>query len=92
MKVKISKKLNEIYSKQHKNYDYAVSSAMNYMDPDSFAHCFEMVDVFKVEGDQINIEISDNLSDRIKADFGFNELDDKTIGLLVWLGAILPEV
>ena len=36
MKLIVSKKLNDLYNKQHKNFDYAVASALDNFDPDSF--------------------------------------------------------
>lgn len=92
MKVKVSSELNDIYKRQHKNFDYAISSALNYVDPDSFIDCFEIVNGFEIKGVPIEIEIGDDLVNRLKNDFCIKTVDDKTVVILLWLGAILPEV
>ncbi len=92
MKVKISKKLEEIYKKQHKNFDYAITSALDNFDPDSFVTCFEIVEDFKVSGDKCEITIGDNVAERIISDLERTSLDGKDVEILLWIGAVLPEV
>lgn len=92
MKVKISKKLNDIYQKQHKNYDYAVTSVLDNFDPESYAICFNIVKEFELDGDKCEISIGDELTGRIVDDLEIDNLDNRTAELLLWLGVIFPEV
>ena len=92
MKVRISKRLIEIYKKQHKNYDYAISSALDNFDSESYTKCFEIVKEFGLDGELCEINLGDELVERIVDDLEIDNLDNRTAELLLWIGAILPEV
>ena len=92
MKVNISQKLNDIYKKQHKNFDYAVTAILDNFDPESYVTCFNSVKKFELDGERCEIIIGDKLTKRIVDDLEIDKLDDKTAELLLWLGVIFPEV
>ena len=92
MKIRISKELNNIYKKQHKNFDYAVTPILDNLDPESYVNCFNIVRGFELNGDKCEVSIGDNLTERIVADLEMDKLDNRTAELLLWLGAIFPEV
>ncbi len=92
MKISISFSLNEIYKKQHKNYDYSIASVLDNLDPDSFINCFEIVKEFELEGNKCEINIGDEVAKRISDDLELPFIDGRTVELLLWMGAILPEV
>jgi len=92
MKVRISKELSDLYEKQHKNFDYAVASALDNFDPVSFITCFKIVNDFELDGKKCEINLGDELAERIVSDLEIDNLDDKTAELLLWIGAVLPEV
>lgn len=92
MIISISNILKDCYIKQHKNYDYAVSSVLDNLDPESFIRCFEIVKQFELDGDLCEINLGDELVERIVDDLEIDMLDNRTAELLLWIGAILPEV
>ncbi len=92
MKVRISKKLSDLYGEQHKNFDYAINSALNSFDPDSFVTCFNIVNNFELDGEKCEIKLGNELVGRIASDLGTDNLDDKIVELLLWIGAVFPEV
>ena len=92
MKVMISRKLYDIYKKQHKNFDYAVTSVLDNLDPESYIECFRAVDSFDLNGEKCQIELGNVVSEQIMNDLKINTVDDKTAELLIWMGAVLPEV
>lgn len=92
MKVNISQKLDDVYKKQHKNFDYAVATILDSFDPESYIICFNIVEKFELDGERCEIIIGDKLAERIVNDLEIDELDDKTAELLLWLGVIFPEV
>lgn len=92
MKVMVSKKLNDLYKKQHKNFDYAITSAMDNFDPESFITCFKIVNRFELDGEKCEIKIGDELAERIVSDLEMDSIDGKTAEILLWIGAVLPEV
>ena len=92
MKVRISKKLNDIYRKQHKNFDYAISSILDNLDPDSYVSSFEIVKGFELEGEEVDINIGEDVAKRIIADLEMDSLDNMIVELLLWIGVIFPEV
>lgn len=92
MIVNISKTLRDLYKKQHKNFDYAIASALDNFDPVSFVSCFKIVNIFELDGEKCRINIGDELVKRIISDLEMNNLDDNTVELLLWVGAVLPEV
>lgn len=92
MKLIVSKKLNDLYNKQHKNFDYAVASALDNFDPDSFVTCFKIIKGFELDGEKCEINIGDELAERIVTDLEMDSLDGKTAEILLWIGAVLPEV
>lgn len=92
MNVTISKKIFDLYKKQHKNFDYAVNSALDNLDPDAFVTCFGAVKQFELAGEKCQIELGKDVSARILSDLEITSLDNKTAELLIWLGGILPEV
>ena len=92
MKIQISLALEKIYKKQHKNYDYMVLSVLDNLDPQSYQECFKIVRNFDLGKDRTSIQIGDGVIQRIKDDFEVDAVDEMTIVLLLWVGAILPEV
>lgn len=92
MQIKVSKGIKDIYKSQHKNYDYAIGSALDNFDPESFVKCFKIVKSFKLGGESEEISLGDGIVERIKSDLEQDNIDQKTIELLLWVGAILPEV
>ena len=92
MTFQISEKLRDLYHNQSKNYEYAIDQIMNSFDPESFVECFRIVNGFDTIGDKCEINISDSLVDNMIKDLGLEHLDHKTVELVLWLGAVFPEV
>lgn len=92
MKVKISRKLKEAYEGQHKNFDYEINFILDSLDPESYAACFKMVKAFGLDGEKVDINLSDEVAERIISDLEMESLNQETVELLLWMGAVLPEV
>lgn len=92
MKVQISKSLYDIYEKQHKSFDYAVDKITDGFDPESYLLCIDMVDKFVLDGDKVEISLGEQLVNKLTGSLSITGFDDKTAELLLWLGAIFPEV
>lgn len=90
--VNVSKCLVDLYKKQHKNYDYAITSALDSFDPESYIEAFRIIDSFKLKGETIMIRIGNAVAEKIKKDLEIEELEDTTVEILLWIGAVLPEV
>lgn len=88
----VSKRLVDLYREQHKNYDYAISSALDSLDPESYIEAFKIIDQFKLKGETIDIKIGTTVAEKIKKDLEVEELESVTVEILLWIGAILPEV
>ena len=90
--VTVSLRLVDLYNKQQKNYDYAISSALDCLDPKSYIEAFRCVDSFKLKGETTVIKIGDTVAEKIKNDLEIETLEAATIEMLLWIGVILPEV
>lgn len=88
----VSKHLVDIYREQHKNYDYAITSALDSLDPESYIEAFKIIDEFKLKGETAEIKIGNAVAEKIKNDLEVEELEATTVEILLWIGAILPEV
>mgnify|MGYP003299276758 CR=1 FL=1 len=92
MNVMISKKLKTIYKEQHKNYDYAITSILDNFDPECYLTCFGLINEFELDGEKCDICIGDKVGKKISEDLNIDIVDDRTIELLLWIGALFPEV
>lgn len=92
MKTMISKKLKAVYKEQHKNYDYAITSILDNFDPECYLACINLIKNFELDGEKSDVNIGDKLTKRIAEDLSLDTVDDRTIELLLWVGALFPEV
>ena len=88
----VSEQLVELYIKLHKNYDYAINQALDSFDPESYIESFRIIETFKIKGEPAVIKIGNSVVEKIKTDLEIEELEDTTVELLLWIGAIFPEV
>ena len=84
--------IKAVYKEQHKNYDYAITSILDNFDPECYLTCFGLIKDFELDGEKCDINIGDKLSKRIAEDLSLDIVDDRTIELLLWVGALFPEV
>lgn len=92
MKIEISQRLKDIYLKQHKNFDYEINYVLDSLDPQSFIECFRMVESFEIDGSKTEIDLGEDVAKRIVSDLDEDSLNEKTVALLLWIGAAFPEV
>ncbi len=92
MKVKVSKSIDEIYKECHRNYDYAIESIINGFDPKSCEKAMAAVQGIRTIGDSVEVEISDDIITSIKEMMNRKDVSEDIIELLLWMGAVFPEI
>ena len=92
MKVSISKVLKDLYQESHKNYEYALESLMNSLDPATYAKAIKDIkSIESVSEEKVEIEILDSAVNMLKGALDENEVKSETVELLLWVAVLMPE-
>lgn len=92
MDVYISTELQSIYKNSHKNYDMAIMTLLDSLDPDVFQHAFDIIEPVSLKGRMTKIKIGNPTVNQIKAAFELTEVGHDLIHLLLWIAVLFPEV
>lgn len=92
MKVEISKVVRDLYQENNKNYEYAIESLLNSLDPNSYESA--ITDIKKIESgsEKVEIDISDTTVKTIQAALNIENIKMETIELLLWVAVLFPEI
>jgi hypothetical protein len=90
MKITISKKLLNAYSKHGKNPSYSLSFMLSSMDPDTCVEAIQLLDSFAIGGDPVDVEIDEKHIRAIASIFG--SADAELILKLLWAAFLFPEI
>ena len=92
MDVNISTELQSIYKNSRENYDVALMTLLDSLDPDVFQKAFDIIEPITLKGELTKIKIGNSAVNQIKAAFEHQEVDHDLIHLLLWIAVIFPEV
>ena len=93
MKLIINELIINEYKKAHKNFDYALDTLMNSLDPKHYLDVYNIVSEFKIKDSNYQeVEIGEEVIERIRNEFNKNLIDSSVIELLLWVALLFPEV
>lgn len=92
MEVRISAELQQIYIKNHKNYDMALMTLLDSLDQEAYKKAFEIINPISLKGDVITIKIGGSALNQIKETFECEEVNNDFANLLLWIAVLFPEV
>lgn len=92
MKVKISKKLKELYQRTKKSPEYSLQFVADSIDPDCCASAVAIVQQFSIDGELCEVTISDDLIEVLKKELGLTEISNMLLEALLWVAVLFPEV
>lgn len=92
MKVQVSKTVKDLYQESHKNYQYALESLLNSLDPATYVKALQDVKKMDSVTDMVEIEIPDSTVNMLKDLLDVEEVKNEIIGVLLWVAVLLPEI
>ena len=92
MEVMISSDLQRIYKESHKNYDMAVMTLLDSLDPNVFLPAFEIINSFSCTGERVAIKLGKTAVEQIKSTFEDKEVTSELISILLWIAVLFPEI
>lgn len=92
MKVMISKTVRDLYQESHKNYEYALESIMNGLDPETYIKAIKDIKKLESVGEKVEVNISDSATEMLKELLSVNEIESNTMELLLWVAVLFPEI
>ena len=92
MEVMISSDLQRIYKESHKNYDMAVMTLLDSLDPNVFLPAFEIINSFSCTGEHVAIKLGKTAVEQIKSTFEDKEVTSELISILLWIAVLFPEI
>lgn len=92
MKVSISKAIKDLYQESHKNYEYALESLMNSLDPATYVKAIKDIKrIDSISKERVEVEIPDSAVNMLKGLLDENEVKTETVELLLWVAVLMPE-
>lgn len=92
MDVNVSVELQQIYKKNHKNYDIALMTLLDSLDQETYKIAFEIINPVSLKGDVTTIKLGNAVIEQIKDTFECKDVSNDLIHLLLWIAVLFPEV
>lgn len=92
MKVLVSKVIWDAYHENGKNIDYSVQSMIGGLDPNSCVETINGIIELKIQGEKVEVELSDGIVKEIKELLQVSELRNEVIEALLWTAVLFPEI
>ena len=92
MKIMVSQKIKELYTKSNKNTDYALSCIINSFDPECCERALHDVAEIKFNSEKTPIDVSERTIQEIKELLCESTITNEVVEILLWITVLFPEI